>query len=94
MPFKSEKQRRFLHANKPKMAKEWENETSTEDKPMAAKKQGYKARQDESLAARRGARKKLENNVSAKGRRAMASGPRKAAGGRRFGLKKSPTGRA
>jgi hypothetical protein len=25
MPFQSEKQRRFLHANKPKMAEEWEN---------------------------------------------------------------------
>ena len=85
MPFKSEKQRRFLHANKPKMAKEWENETSTKDKPMA---QGYKARQDESLGARRGARKKLKRNVSKAGRRAMASGPRKAAGGRKYGLRK------
>jgi hypothetical protein len=26
MPFKSEKQRRWMHANKPKMAKEWEEE--------------------------------------------------------------------
>ena len=91
MPFESEKQRRWMHANKPKMAKEWENETSTKDKkPMA---QGYKARQDESLGARRGARKKLKRKVTPTGRRAMASGPRKAAGGRRFGLKKSPTGR-
>ena len=24
MPFKSEKQRRWMHANKPKMAKRWE----------------------------------------------------------------------
>jgi len=91
MPFESEKQRRWMHANKPKMAKEWEKETSTKDKPMA---QGYKSRQDESLGARRGARKKLKRNVSKAGRRAMASGPRKAAGGRRFGLKKSPTGRS
>ena len=83
-----------MHANKPAMAKKWEKETSTKDKPMAAKKQGYKARQDESLGATRGARKKLKRNVSKAGRRAMASGPRKAAGGRRFGLKKSPTGRA
>ena len=29
MPFKSEKQRRWMHTNKPKMAKEWEQETST-----------------------------------------------------------------
>ena len=90
MPFKSEKQRRFLHANEPAVAKKWEKETSTKDKPMAAKKQGYKARQDESLAARRGARKKLKNDVSAKGRRAMASGPAK----RKFNLRQSPTGRA
>ena len=89
MPFKSKKQRRWMHANKPKMAKEWENETPTKDKPMAAKKQGYKARQDESLGARRGARKKLKNNVSASGRRAEASGPAK----RRFNLRQSPTGR-
>lgn len=26
MPFKSEKQRRWMHANKPAMAKEWEEE--------------------------------------------------------------------
>jgi len=53
---------------------------------MAAKKQGYKSRQDESLGARRGARKSLKRNVSASGRRAMASGPRKAAGGKKYGL--------
>ena len=53
---------------------------------MAAKKQGYKSRQDESLGARRGARKSLKRNVSAAGRRAMASGPRKAAGGKKFCL--------
>ena len=85
MPFESEKQRRWMHANKPKMAKEWENETSTKDKPMA---QGYKARQDDSLGAKRGARKKLKRNVSKAGRRAMASGSRTAAGGRKYGLRK------
>jgi len=53
---------------------------------MAAKKQGYKSRQDESLGARRGARAGLKRNVSASGRRAMASGPRKAAGGKKYGL--------
>ena len=49
-------------------------------------RQGYKSRQDESLGARRGARKSLKRNVSAAGRRAMASGPRKAAGGKKYGL--------
>ena len=53
-----------------------------------AKKQGYKARQDESLGARKGARSKLKGKVSASGRRAMASGPRKAAGGKKYGLSK------
>ena len=53
-----------------------------------AKKQGYKARQDESLSARRGARSKLKRKVSAAGRRKMASAPRKAAGGKKYGLKK------
>jgi len=84
MPFKSKKQRRWMHANKPKMAKEWEQETSTKDKPMA---QGYKARQDESLGARRGARKKLKRKVTPAGRRKMASAPRKAAGGKKYGLR-------
>jgi hypothetical protein len=49
--------------------------------------QGYKSRQDESLGARRGARGGLKRNVSKAGRRAMASGPRKAAGGKKYGLK-------
>jgi hypothetical protein len=53
---------------------------------MAIKRQGYKARQDESLGARRGARKSLKNKVSKAGRRAMGSGPRAAAGGKKFGL--------
>jgi len=55
---------------------------------IMAKKQGYKARQDESLGARKGARSKLKRKVSAAGRRKMASGPRKAAGGKKYGLKK------
>ena len=49
-------------------------------------RQSYRARQDESLGARRGARKSLKNKVSKAGRRAMGSGPRKAAGGKKFGL--------
>jgi len=55
---------------------------------IMAKKQGYKARQDESLGARGGARSKLKENVTAAGRRKMASAPRKAAGGKKYGLKK------
>ena len=55
---------------------------------MARKKQGYKSRQDESLGARRGARSKLKSKVSKAGRRKMASAPRKAAGGRKYGLPK------
>ena len=53
-----------------------------------ARKQGYKSRQDESLGARRGARSKLKSKVSKAGRRKMASAPRKAAGGRKYGLPK------
>ena len=30
MPFKSEKQRRWMHANKPKMAKKWEKKKKRE----------------------------------------------------------------
>ena len=51
-----------------------------------AKKQGYKDRQDESLGARKGARSKLKRKVSKAGRRKMASAPRKAAGGKKYGL--------
>ena len=29
MPFKSEKQRRWMHINKPKMAKKWEKEQAS-----------------------------------------------------------------
>ena len=54
---------------------------------MPQKKQGYKARQDESLGARKGAWSKLKRQGSKVGRRAMASGPRKAAGGKKYGLK-------
>ena len=31
MPFKSEKQRRFLHANEPEIAKRWEKEYENEE---------------------------------------------------------------
>ena len=49
--------------------------------------QGYKSRQNESQSARLGARGKLKRKVSAKGRRAEGAGPRKAAGGKKYGLK-------
>lgn len=39
MPFKSEAQRRWMHANKPETAKQWEAETSNDTKlPARAKK--------------------------------------------------------
>jgi len=38
MPFKSKKQRRWMHANKPAMAKKWEKETSTKGKTNGSKK--------------------------------------------------------
>ena len=31
MPFKSEKQRKWMHVNKPKMAKKWEKEEEAMD---------------------------------------------------------------
>ena len=31
MPFKSEKQKKWMHANKPKMAKKWQKETSSKN---------------------------------------------------------------
>ena len=33
MPFKSEAQRRWMYSNKPKMAKEWQKETSNKNLP-------------------------------------------------------------
>lgn len=71
MPFKSEKQRRYLYANEPKLAKKWSNmygkkiiglgNISAEDILDRAfsqvYKQGYKDREDESLGMRKGAEK-------------------------------------
>lgn len=37
MPFKSQKQRAWMHVNKPAMAKKWEKETGNKDLPMKAK---------------------------------------------------------
>lgn len=38
MPFKSEKQRKWMHANKPAMAKKWEHETKSKKKTTKKKK--------------------------------------------------------
>jgi len=38
MPFKSAKQRRYLHANHPKIAKRWEAEASGKPKKKKIKK--------------------------------------------------------
>jgi hypothetical protein len=40
MPFKSEKQRKWMHANKPKMAKEWEAEEKKRKRSGKRKKKG------------------------------------------------------
>ena len=40
MPFKSEKQRKWMHANEPEMAKKWEKEEESVDEE---KKRDYKA---------------------------------------------------
>lgn len=42
MPFKSQKQRAWMHANKPKMAKKWEKETPKGKLPKKVKKRGKK----------------------------------------------------
>ena len=38
MPFKSVKQKRWMYANKPKMAKKWQQETPTTGKKTNGKK--------------------------------------------------------
>jgi len=55
MPFKSEKQRRYLYANNPELAKKWSKMYG--DKIIGLGKQGYKDREDESLGMRRGKEK-------------------------------------
>lgn len=42
MPFKSEKQRKWMHANKPKMAEKWEKEGKKSKKGSKPKKKGKK----------------------------------------------------
>ena len=55
MPFKSEKQRRYLYANNPELAKKWSSMYG--DKIIGLGKQGYDDREDESLGMRRGKEK-------------------------------------
>ena len=43
MPFKSEKQRKWMHANEPEMAKKWEKKKKKEDKIEEKAKRDYKA---------------------------------------------------
>ena len=38
MPFKSKKQRKWMHANKPKMAKKWEKEEAKAKRKKQVKK--------------------------------------------------------
>lgn len=42
MPFASEKQRRYLHANEPELAKEWEMKYSSGDMANAIRKKKKK----------------------------------------------------
>lgn len=51
MPFKSERQRAWMHKNKPKLAKEWESKTPKDTKlPEKASRNGPKTRRPRRLA--------------------------------------------
>jgi len=51
MPFKSEKQRKWMHANKPKMAKKWEKKKeNVEEKKERDYKDEYKKFQSSTKA--------------------------------------------
>lgn len=39
MPFKSEKQRKYMHAQHPEIANRWEKEAKSKGKPSVQKKQ-------------------------------------------------------
>jgi len=92
MPFKSAKQRRYLHMIEPELAKRWEEEygsgvkmpkSTKSQKPVATakkkttKKQGYNDRLDESLGKKNG---KESTKKSKKDRRDESKGAEKAAG--------------
>jgi len=93
MPFKSAKQRRYLHMIEPELAKRWEEEygsgvkmpkSTKSRKPVATakkkttKKQGYNDRLDESLGKKNG--KESTKKQSKKDRRDESKGAEKAAG--------------
>ena len=42
MPYRSAKQRRFMHAKHPRLAAKWDKKYGTKVKPKAAKKGGRK----------------------------------------------------
>lgn len=44
MPFKSEKQRRYMHANHPEIAERWEAEAKRMDEEAVQKKKPKKAK--------------------------------------------------
>lgn len=44
MPFKSEKQRKYMHANHPEMAKRWEAEAKRRGKPAVQPKKRPKGK--------------------------------------------------
>ena len=54
MPFQSQKQRAWMYANKPGMAKKWEKETPKGNLPVWAKKLG--SRTSKKMIATTGAR--------------------------------------
>ena len=53
MPFKSEAQRRWMHSNKPEMAKRWEAETSDKNLPDHIKKKKKEKKLQEYLKTHR-----------------------------------------
>ena len=58
MPFKSKKQRAWMHANKPKMAKKWEKETPKGAKlPKKVKKNVKRGKKSKSRSTRKTKRK-------------------------------------
>lgn len=44
MPFLSERQRKWMHANKPEMAKRWESEAGTKKPPVRKRAKAKRTR--------------------------------------------------
>ena len=94
MPFKSEKQRRYLYKNEPELAKKWEAKygskiggKASSGTSMAKKKQGYNDRLDESLGERDG--KESTKKQSYKDRRDESEGMEKSMGKPKYSGNKS-----